>query len=201
MIPAAYGVPAAVLFVAGGGLACFMGYRVFRIVLGIYGFILGALVATSVMAPTETLTTLLVAVGGGALGALILIAAYFVGVAFLGAALAALLVHVIWSQFGGEPHALVIIIACVLGALAAMALQKLVIVFGTAFGGAWTMMAGALALMGNHAAIAAASRGESWLTYPFNPLPGQRWALVAWLALGLVGAAVQFGTSPRARRR
>jgi hypothetical protein len=201
MVPAAYGLPAAVLFVAGGGLACFMGYRIFRIVLGIYGFILGALLATSVMAPTETPTTLLVALGGGLVGALILIAAYFVGVAFLGAALAALLVHVLWSQLGGDPHPLVIIIACVLGALAAMALQKLVIVFGTAFGGAWTMLAGALALMGNQAALTAATRGESWLTYPFNPLPGQRWTLLAWLALGVVGAAVQMATSPRARRR
>jgi hypothetical protein len=200
MVPAAYGVPAAVLFVAGGVLACFMGYRIFRIVLGVYGFILGALIATSVMAPSDTFATLLVALAGGLLGAVILVAAYFVGVAFLGAALAALLVHLVWSQLGREPHPLVIIIACVLGALAAMALQRLVIVFSTAFGGAWTMLAGALALMGNQVALTAATRGESWITYPFNPLPGERWTLVAWLALGIVGAAVQIGTSPRTRR-
>jgi hypothetical protein len=31
-------------------LACFAGYRLFRIVLGIYGFILGAMIASSLSA-------------------------------------------------------------------------------------------------------------------------------------------------------
>jgi hypothetical protein len=61
MLPASYQLPAAVILVAGGALACFFGYRLFRTVLGIYGFILGALIATSVLGPTETSTTLLVA--------------------------------------------------------------------------------------------------------------------------------------------
>ena len=46
MLPAAYHVPAAVLLLGGGLLACFVGHRLFRVVLGIYGFVTGALLTT-----------------------------------------------------------------------------------------------------------------------------------------------------------
>lgn len=124
MIPAVYQVPAAVLLLVGGLLSCFLGYRIFRIVLAIYGFILGALVATSVLGAVETSTTVLVGLGGGLAGALLLVFAYFVGVALVGAALAAVLVHFVWSYAGGDPHPLVVIVACVVGALASLSLQR-----------------------------------------------------------------------------
>jgi hypothetical protein len=190
MLPATYALPAGVVLVAGGALACFLGYRLFRIVLGIYGFVLGSLIATSVLAPSDTTTTLLVALGAGVAGALILIFAYFVGVAFAGAALAALLVHVGWAQFGGEPHPIAIIGGCIAGALVSLALQRYVIILGTAFGGAWTLLVGVLTLVGR---FEGTSSGNAWLTYPLNPAPGERWMPIAWLILGGVGTIVQLG--------
>jgi hypothetical protein len=208
MLPASYAFPAAVILIAGGVLACLLGYRLFRLVLGIYGFVLGALLATSVLAPTETSTTLVVALGGGAVGALILIVAYFVGVAFAGAALAALLVHLAWGYYGGEPHPLAIIAGCVAGALVSLALQRYVIVFGTAFGGAWTVLVGLLTLLGHRGATGAATSGDIWMAYPLNPAPGERWVPIAWLVLGSIGAFAQLGWTagrprtgtPRVRR-
>jgi hypothetical protein len=203
MVPASYQVPAAVLFLVGGLLACFLGYRVFRLVLAIYGFVLGALIATSFLAPVESTWTLVTAVVGGLIGAAVLVLAYFVGVAFVGAALAALLVHLAWTRIGGEPHPVVVVVACVLGALASMAVQQYVIVVGTAFAGAWTGLIGGLLLMGSKAAQAAASKGDVWLAYPLNPAPDQRWLTWAWLVLGAVGVAVQLNMGgagrPRAR--
>ena len=38
MLPATFQTPAAIILVLGGLLACFAGYRLFRIVLAIYGF-------------------------------------------------------------------------------------------------------------------------------------------------------------------
>lgn len=201
MLPASYSVPAAAILLGGGTLACFFGYRLFRLVLGIYGFVLGALIATSVMAPTETTMTWIVAVGGGLAGALILILAYFIGVAFAGAALAALLVHLGWTQFGGDPHPLAIIAACVAGALISLALQRMVIVFGTAYGGAWTCLVGALTLMGRRGADGAATTGEMWMTYPLNPAPGETWVPIAWLALGTLGLLLQLTWTGRAKAR
>jgi hypothetical protein len=203
MLPGSYSIPAAVLFVVGGALACFLGYRVFRLVLGIYGFVLGALIGTSVMAPTESWLTLVVAIGGGLAGAAILILAYFVGVAFVGAALAALLVHLAWARFGtGDPHPLVVVAACIAGALASMSLQRIVIVVGTATAGAWTLLVGILLVVGNKTAQAATSKGDVWLAYPLNPAPDEKWVPFAWIGLALVGMLVQFrmkGGRPKAR--
>jgi hypothetical protein len=200
MFPAAYAVPAGLLFLAGGTLACFFGYRLFRLVLGIYGFVLGALLATSVMAPAETTALVVVALVGGIVGALILIVAYFVGVAFAGAALAALLVHLAWSRFAaGDPHPLAVIGGCVAGALLSLALQRYVIVLGTALGGAWTAVVGVLTLLGHRVAATAATSGDIWSAYPLNPAPGERWVVVAWLALGTAGVLVQMFAGGRRR--
>src|SRR6185369_16283780 len=133
MLPASLQMPAAIVLLAGGITACFAGYRVFRIVLGIYGFILGALFASSAMGTEHTLWMVLAALVGGIVGALILIAAYFVGVALLGAGVGALAASLIWAALGREPHALVVILFAIVGALAALALQRYVIIGATAF--------------------------------------------------------------------
>lgn len=196
MLPAAYQIPAAILLVIGGLVACFAGYRVFRTVLGIYGFIFGAFVATSAMGTSDTAWLIGAALVGGIVGALILIAAYFIGVALIGAGAAALAVNLIWGQVtGGDPPALAIIIAAIAGALASLSLQRYVIVIGTAFGGAWTLLVGGLAVAGNRtaeaAAAVAADRPDVWVLYPTNPAPGEMWVPIAWLVLGAVGVFVQ----------
>jgi Domain of unknown function (DUF4203) len=199
MLPASLQTPAALILLAGGLIACFAGYRVFRIVLGIYGFILGALFASSAMGTEHTLWMIGAALAGGIVGALILIAAYFVGVALLGAGIGALAASLIWASLGREPHAIVVILFAVAGALGALALQRYVIVGATAFGGAWTVIVGALALAGNRLAVDAAARNNVWLAYPMQPAPGQHWVLIVWLALGVVGAIVQLGVTAKGR--
>jgi hypothetical protein len=64
-------------------------------------------------------------------------------------------------------------------------------VTGTAFGGAWTLLVGVLALMGDAAAQAAAAANNVWVVYPLDPAPGRRWLPVVWLLLGLAGLFVQ----------
>ena len=54
MLPLSYQMPAAVALIAGGIVTCFAGYRLFRFVLGAYGFILGALLASSMVGTSET---------------------------------------------------------------------------------------------------------------------------------------------------
>jgi hypothetical protein len=199
MLPVSYQLPAAIILLAGGLLACFAGFRVFRVVLGIYGFILGALIASSAMGTEQTTWTILAAIGGGVIGALILIAAYFVGVALVGAGLGALAVNLIAGELERDPHVLVVILFAILGALGALALQRYVIIIGTSFGGAWTAIVGGLAIAGERGVTSAAARGDVWLAYPLNPAPGQRWVLVAWLGLGIIGVVVQLAVTARGK--
>ncbi len=197
MLPATLQVPAAVLLLGGGLLACFVGHRLFRVVLGIYGFVTGALLTSTIMGPAESGTALLAMLGGGLAGALVLILAYFVGVALVGAALGAIVVHLIFGQLAREPHPLIVIGGTVAGALSAMALQRYVIILATAFGGAWTALAGGLAIATNRTAQAA----DAWSLYPLRPPPGSDWVWLGWIVLGGVGAAVQLAMRPRAAKR
>ena len=200
MLPASLQTPAALILLAGGILSCFAGYRIFRIVLGIYGFILGALIASSVMGSDSTGWMLLAALGGGLAGALILIFAYFFGVALLGAAIGAFTSHIIWSAMGSEPHVAMVIVLSIAGALAALALQRYVIIGATGFAGAWTAIVGALALTGSRVA-AQGPREDVWAAYPLDPAPGSTWVIVAWIALGLIGVLVQLMVTGKKKRK
>jgi hypothetical protein len=84
-----------------------------------------------------------------------------------------------------------VILFSIAGALGALALQRYVIVGATAFGGAWTIIVGALALAGNRVAVDAAARNNVWLVYPMNPAPGRYWVLLVWIGLGIAGVLVQ----------
>ena len=200
MLPASLQVPAAMVLVAGGLLSWVAGYRMFRVVLGIYGFILGALLASSFMGTDQALSMVVAALVGGLLGAAILIVAYFVGVALIGAGAGALLAGQIWAAFGREPGVLAVIALSIGGALLALALQRYVIIIGTAFGGAWTAIVGALALAGDRIAGQAAARPDVWLAYPMNPAPGQQWVIWVWLVMGLAGAMIQVGITAKGRK-
>lgn len=201
MLPASYQIPAAIVLLIGGIVACFFGYRLFRIVLAIFGFILGALAASSVFGASDTGPMVAAAIVGGLIGAAVLIGAYFVGVALVGAGLGAVTANLLFSATGNEPHLLGLVLFTVVGAVASMYLQRYFIIVGTAFGGAWTMIVGAMAVAGDRTALAAAAAGDVWVAYPLDPAPGQSWVPVAWIVLGLAGTAVQLGWTGGERGR
>ena len=204
MVPMTYQVPAAVALIAGGLITCFAGYRLFRFVLGAYGFLLGALVASSMVGTAETWALLVSGVVGGAIGALVLVLGYFVGVSLVGAGAAALLLNVIWKPLrGGEPSWVVVIVVAAIGAFAAVRFQRYVLVVATAFGGAWTGLVGAGALVAGRGAKAADAITDVWIVYPNLPAAPGVWVYVAWAVLGFVGIYIQFhtGGGRRAARR
>src|SRR5262249_9654009 len=192
MLPLAYATPAAVLLVLSGAVACFAGYRLFKIVLGIYGFILGAMLASSMMGISNTTGMIVAALVGGIAGALLLMFAYFIGIALVGAGLGALVTHVGWGYVAsGDPPAASVIVMSIVGSVGAMLLQRYVIIVATAFGGAWTMIVGAVAASTDRASAPAASGADVWILYPMTPASGRTWVPVAWVVLGLVGTGVQ----------
>jgi hypothetical protein len=199
VLPANFQTPAAIIMLAGGLLACFAGYRVFRVVLAIYGFILGALLASSFMGQEQTLWMVLAWVGGGLIGALILLVAYFAGVALIGAGIGAAGAHMIWASMHAEPGIIVLILCSIAGALVALALQRYVIIIATAFGGAQTAVVGAAALIGSSTAAQAASR-TVYRVYPLDPLPQTSWDATAAVVVGIAGLIVQLAITAKGRK-
>jgi hypothetical protein len=182
--------------VLGGLVAWLAGYRLFRFVLTVFGFYIGALAATAVLSPADRTLLIFAGLGGGAVGALVMFFGYFVGVALVGAGIGAFAVHMIWSRIGTDPHAFVVILAAVAGAAAAMALQRYVIIVATAFSGAWTTLWGAMQFSDWSSTT---QRPPVWMVYPFDSSRGRSWMLVVWLVMGLVGVFVQLRFTGRVK--
>jgi hypothetical protein len=201
MLPHSYELPAAILIALGGAVSCVAGYRLFKTVLAIYGFIFGAMLASSFMGASNTTGMIAAAVGGGVAGAFVLVLAYFVGIALVGAGLGALVAHFGWSYVGhGDPPIAMLILLPIVGAAAAMFLQRYVIIVTTAFGGAWTVVTGGMAIVAARAADRVSKVGDVWIFYPTSVPPGQRWVPIAWIVLGLVGLGIQLGVTAKRRK-
>jgi hypothetical protein len=203
MIPAAYATPTAVIFAVGGLLTCFVGYRLFRFVLGLYGFLAGAVVASSWAGPGSTWTLIMAGLVGGVVGAVVMVLAYFVAVGLVGAGLAAMLLNLVWRliRIGGEPPTLVVVIVCVIGAVLALQAVRYVVIVGTAVAGSWTFLVGVLALTGNPKALIAASAPNVWIVYPMDLLPPNWWVMIGWIAFALAGIVVQLKTTTASGKR
>jgi len=201
MLPLSYELPAAIALVLGGAVACFAGYRLFRVVLAIYGFIAGAMIASSMMGSSNTIGMLIAALVGGIVGSVVLFFAYFVGIALIGAGLGVFVVHAGWARMStGDPPWMLVLLFAALGTVAALVLQRYVIVVSTAFSGAWTMILGVLALTGSRGLLPRAAASDVWILYPFTPIPGAAWTPIAWLALGVTGTVIQLGVTGRKKR-
>lgn len=191
MLPVAYHTPAALLLLMAGALACFAGHRLFRVVLAVFGFLLGAFAASSFFGSGSSTTLVAAAVLGGLAGAVLLWTAYVVSIALLGAALGAVTAHLVMAALGREPGIVVLVLFSIAGSVGATYVQRYFVIVGTAFGGAWTLLLGALAFAGDRRAFVAAAARDVWVLYPLDPAPGRLWVPVAWIALGIVGVAVQ----------
>jgi len=196
MLPHSLEPAAAFLLVLGGAVSCFAGYRLFRVVLAIYGFILGGSIASSTLGATNATGQFVAWIVGGFAGALVLVFAYFVGIALIGAGLGALVAHVVWTYLGaGDPPPALVIVLAIAGAIGAMVLQRYVIVVSTAFGGAWMLLLGAVAMLERRGPTVRSA--EVWVFYPTTVAPDSRWLPIVWIALGVVGTAVQLGITGR----
>jgi hypothetical protein len=201
MVPGAYATPTAVIFVIGGLFTCFAGYRLFRVVLALYGFLAGALIASHIPSSANTWTTLMALVAGGVVGALVMFFAYFVAVGLVGAGLAAMVLHYVWKFIGGDPPTLLLVVVCVVGAVIALQIQRWAVAFGTSIAGSWTALVGVMALMGNPKALIAASAPNIWVVYPIDLMPPTLWMMLAWIALAAIGFVVQLKTTTTMGRR
>ena len=199
MLPGSFQLPVAIILLGGGLLACFLGYRLFRFVLAVYGLVAGAVVTFQFIGSVEPWVLVAAVVVGALAGALAFLAVYFIGVAIVGAGLGALIVNLIWTQRADDPHVLIVILFAIVGAFAALLFQRYVIVVSTAFAGAWTSIVGGLALMGDAEAIAAVGTLSGWVSFPLDRAATQRAVLVAWLGVGLLGVAVQLIKTGRGR--
>jgi len=183
-------IPASIILLVTGSLACFMGYRLFRWLLALYGFVGCTYLASFFVGTLEPWAAAATIIASGLVGAAILILVYLAGLATLGAGLGVLAISLVWTPQNGDAEVWVVVCACLVGAIVAISLRRYVIIVGTSFGGAWTTLVGALALGGDARAVAVAG-GDLWQIYPMAPVNGQVPFALGWFGLSLLAALVQ----------
>ena len=193
---------AAIFALILGLVACFFGYRVFLVLLPIWGFFAGFWIgaeAVSLIIGTGFLATVTGWVVGFISGLILALLSYFVyilGVALVSAAFGAALGVGIMGALGFDGGLLVGIVAIVCGiALAVVVLafnvQKYVIMFITALGGANAILLAPLLLFGVVSLEQLSAAGNS-----IRPMLGHSWLwLIAWLVIAAFGIVVQVRTN------
>jgi hypothetical protein len=177
-----------------GALYCFFGYRIFRILLGILGFISGASLAAWIVFDIfggEQAVLILAGLVGGIIGAVLMVALYFVGIFLLGAWLGSLLGVLLTG--GGESlvGTVIILTLAVMGGIVAVFFQKLMIILSTSLSGSWIMVSGVFHFVGGDFGPI-----RSFQYHPsprvLRPMGVQGYImLLCWILLGIVGIVVQ----------
>jgi hypothetical protein len=185
-----------------GAVECFLGYRMFKVVVVLFGFVVGGAVSAAVGYDVSHVEAIAWVAGlvGGVIAAILLIVFYFVGVFLVGAYFGALAGALLFATAGGSPAPGVLLVIAVAAGVIALVFQKLMIVVSTAFGGALNVVAGAAFLLGviDLASLARLTRIGPGVFEQLVRSAGSRiYALVlCWLALGIAGVIVQYRTAP-----
>ena len=203
---------ASLVAIVWGVIECFFGYRIIKMVLAFYGFMLGLIagVVYSVFvmaAPTGM--ALVITIACGVIGAVIMVLLLFVGVFLIGAGQGALLVLLVLvasgasrgRQFAIGPdmfreHMVAFIAAGVVGGVIALIFRRFVIIVYTAFQGAGIVVLGALAAT-EDPVIRALSEGRLTDARQLTGMLGRRHsiALLCWLGLAILGVVVQYSSA------
>jgi len=124
---------------------CFFGYKIFRFVLGLSGFIFGAVAAGAVgyeLSEGRELIAIASAIVGGLLGAGIMFVLYILGVFFIGAALGVLISLSVFTYLEQDPQYITIIISAIVTGVIALFIKRFMIILATSFTGAWVVVTG-----------------------------------------------------------
>lgn len=183
------------IMLLGGLVLCFRGRALFSALLPLVGFVLFGLAAMVIAQPYAHGNLAYLAgagVLGGLLGALLMWAAFLYGLFLVGAAFGSHLGALAAARMGYDPSAIVLVCA-LLGGLAAVLAENLLVVLATAMWGAMFVVSGYL--------IVAGRLFPGHLLDPRQLVAlGQRHDIVpqAWLLLAIVGAVIQLVPDRRA---
>lgn len=175
-----------------GAIQCFFGYRIFKFILGLTGFLVGGILAGTIgyAISQEESIALLAGLVGGVIGATLLVALYLVGVFLIGAILGGILGTVLFAVAESNPEPAVLLLLAVIAGTIALIFQKFMIIVSTGFGGAWSIVAGI-------ACLTTEGIDPTNIERTFRSAGSHLYAiLLCWLALGIVGVIVQYKSAP-----
>ena len=189
----------AIALIASGVVCCFLGYRLFRIILGVTGFLGGGVLVWTLAVGGEysqvvvLASALLVGLGG----AVAMFSLFYVGVFLFGCSLGLLTSTVLSSAFGTEFGILLTSLFGLIAGLVTLLIRKGVMVTSTALTGSWAVLSGTSHFVDSVDLVRVflepnIPRSQDNLYYGI---------LILWLVLGASGLAVQLRWLRRKKNR
>jgi len=175
-----------------GAVQCFFGYRIFKFILGLTGFLFGGSLACVIgyTISQEKVVALLAGIIGGFIGAALMSALYYIGIFLIGAFLGGVLGTVLFAVVKSNPDFSVLFILAVIAGVITLIFQKSMIIVSTGFGGAWNVVIGITCFTTELIHF-------SNLDQLFRSGGSHFYAIVlCWLALGIIGVIVQHKSAP-----
>lgn len=176
-----------------GLLECFLGYRIFKVVVAVVGFMIGGALASGIahlVTDGNTVAILVAGVVGGIVVSVLMFMLYYVAVFVMGSMLGVMLTASVLTGAGIEVHPALFLVPALIGGVLALLMQKVVIVVATSFGGASNAVVAAVLLLNREFNVARVLEDPSELLEaagPYNVV-----LLACWAVLGVVGVVVQY---------
>jgi hypothetical protein len=178
-----------------GAIQCFFGYRAFKFLLVLVGFVLGYVLVFEIvfaLMQHKTAAFFIGLVGGVVSGALIT-GAYLLGVFLVGVIFGSALALHLYTLSAQHPEPAMLFIFAALGGLLALFFQKLTIVAATAFGGAWVVVTGVAWYLTR--AIDPTNLASVEKFFRAGGAPAYA-IVVCWVVLGAAGVYFQYKAAP-----
>ncbi len=184
----------AIFSIIAGVIVCFWGYRLFKVVLGIAGFIAGATLFYHFGAhyTANMIVLVILAVFGGMIGASLSMAFYYVGLFLLGALAGWQIGFLAATVINIELVIIIPIVAAVIAGILACFFQKPIIIAATALIGAWSVVTGGFYFFGTGIIPTDLFRDPFMLVESLretNPV-----VVFAWIVLSIAGMIFQFSS-------
>ncbi len=173
------------------GLAeCFIGYKILRVLIVIFGFFLGAIVGLhfgTMLFPSTLILAAIVGLVGAVLGGLLMLPLFYAGVFVIGGWFGFLVAAAVAGAAGWHIAPVFFILPAIVAGILAVLLRKLLLVLVTATGGAWIVVICTFALI----------RGPDVLSQLYDPWSLGRGPFIGWLVLAILGAIAQYSWGER----
>ncbi len=176
------------LLLLGGLVLCFRGRALFRMLLPLVGFVLCAFLAVGIAKPYAHGDVLYLggaALVGGVIGAIFAFVAYLYGLFVVGSTFGAHMGAVLATRYGWDMHVTMLVLGLT-GGIAAVLVERLIVILATSIWGGMFVVAGYLVLTGQATA-------ERLVDPAVLVQMGHRPDLVplAWLGLAIGGIVIQ----------
>jgi hypothetical protein len=182
----------AFLSIVFGVVCCFWGYRLFRVILGILGFVVGAWFIGNLalgLSGGNIIIAVIAGIFGGLIGTFLIVFVYFIGIFLLGAGAAVLLVNLLASTAGIFVGTVFTIIIAIIGGILALVFQRTFVIIATALIGSWCFVSGLFYFFGSRISPFAVLEYPEGLFVCRSP---QDYIMLAfWILLGIAGMAFQ----------